>query len=115
MGLATGDPKKFVINGQTVKLVEGNFLCVHQKLRNKRLAAILLLEQMRRQRQIGIPHAMYTSGHTMPTPFVTCHYMNRFINPSKLCEIKYTNMPASMSFKEFDRKYALPKKETIKI
>ena len=29
MALATGDPKKFLICGQTVKLVEGNFLCVH--------------------------------------------------------------------------------------
>jgi len=42
MALATGDPKKFIINGKTVKLVEGNFLCVHQKLREKRLAQILL-------------------------------------------------------------------------
>ena len=44
MGLATGDPKKFMINGTAIRLVEGNFLCVHSKLRNKRLAAILLAE-----------------------------------------------------------------------
>jgi len=44
MGTAIGLPKKFVINGQMVKLVEGNFLCVHSKLRNKRLAQILLAE-----------------------------------------------------------------------
>ena len=58
---------------------------------------------------------MYTSGHTKPTPFATTYYMNRFINPSKLCEMKYTNMPATMSFKEFDKKHSLPKKENINI
>lgn len=51
----------------------------------------------------------------MPTPFVTTHYMNRFLNPSKLCQIKYTNMPAMMSFKDFDKKHILPKKSTIKL
>lgn len=115
MGMVMGDPKKFVINGEVVKLVEGNFMCVHAKLRNKRLAQILLQEQLRRNRINNQIHAMYTSGHTMPTPFVTTHYMNRFINPSKLCEIRYTNMPFNMSLKEFDKRHALPKKDRIHI
>jgi len=54
---------------------------------------------MRRQRKLGIPQALYTSGHTMPTPFVTSHYMNRFLNPSKLAEAKYCHCPANMSLK----------------
>lgn len=70
---------------------------------------------MRRQRAMGIPQALYTSGHTMPTPFVTSHYMNRFLNPTKLVECKYTNMPANMSFKDFNRKHRLPDKKTINL
>jgi glycylpeptide N-tetradecanoyltransferase len=31
-------PKKIVINGQTIKMAEVNFLAVHKKLRSKRLA-----------------------------------------------------------------------------
>lgn len=38
LGSAFGDPKMFMINDKKVKLVEGNFLCVHPKLRSKRLA-----------------------------------------------------------------------------
>lgn len=38
MATAVGIPKDFIINGEKVKMVEGNFLCIHQKLRNKRLA-----------------------------------------------------------------------------
>jgi len=51
---------------------------------------------MRRKRLNGFPQAYYTSAHTMPTPFTTCHYMNRFINCKKLVEIKYTNKPTDM-------------------
>lgn len=51
----------------------------------------------------------------MPTPFVTCHYMNKFINPTKLVEVKYCNLPASMSFKEFNKKHRMPDLKTINI
>jgi len=33
-----GVPKKIVLNGKTVKLVEVNFLAIHRNLRNKRMA-----------------------------------------------------------------------------
>ena len=58
---------------------------------------------------------MYTSGHVMPTPVVTSHYFNRFLNPSKLVEMKYCNLPASMSLKEFNAKYKMPNKQNIGI
>jgi hypothetical protein len=51
----------------------------------------------------------------MPTPFVTCHYLNRFLNPSKLVEVKYCNMPSGMTFKDFNKKHRLPDKKGIKI
>lgn len=51
----------------------------------------------------------------MPTPFVTTHYMNRFLNPGKLAEIKYCNIPASMSLKDFNKKYRMPDKNSINI
>lgn len=38
MGTGVGVPKKVYINGKTITMVEGNFLCVHKKLREKRLA-----------------------------------------------------------------------------
>ena len=41
--------------------------------------------------------------------------MNRFINGETLVLTKYTNCPADMSLKEFDRKYRLPKKDSIKL
>jgi hypothetical protein len=58
---------------------------------------------------------MYTSPHTKPSPICTIHYMNRFLNPSKLIETKYCNLPATMSFKEFEKKHRLPSKKDIDI
>jgi glycylpeptide N-tetradecanoyltransferase len=86
-------PKKIVINGQTLKMAEVNFLAVHRKLRSKRLAQIVIQEMMRRKRKNGFPYAYYTSGHSMPTPFCTSLFMNRFINTHKLTEIRYTSKP----------------------
>jgi len=59
---------------------------------------------------------MMTSGHTFPTPFATVHYMNRFLNPAKCVEMKYTNMAdPNMSLKEFDKLYKLPDKKKINL
>lgn len=76
-----------------MKVAEINFLAVHASLRKKRMAQVVIEEMMRRKRLHGFPQAYYTSGHTMPTPFSTTHYMNRFINVKKLVLIKYTNCP----------------------
>jgi len=45
---------KMVVQGQTVKMVEINFLCVHKKLRSKRLAPVLIKEITRRVNVNGI-------------------------------------------------------------
>ena len=54
MAVCTGDVKKYVVKGKTLKMAEGNFMCVHSKLRGKRLAAVLFAEQLRRHRKMGV-------------------------------------------------------------
>lgn len=63
----------------------------------------------------GYPQGLYTSHHVMPTPFVTNNYMNRFISPKKLVDIKYTFKPPNMTLKQFVQKYKLPDQSSIKI
>ena len=96
-------------------MVEVNFLAVHRSLREKRMAQVVISEMMRRKRKLGFPQAFYTSGHSMPTPFCTIHYMNRFINCEKLVDIKYTNLPPGKTMQQFSRIYKLPPKDGIKI
>ena len=54
------------------KMVEINFLCVHKKLRSKRVAPVLIREITRRVNLEGIFQAVYTAGVVLPKPVATC-------------------------------------------
>lgn len=54
------------------KMVEINFLCVHKKLRSKRMAPVLIREITRRVNLQGIFQAVYTAGVVLPKPVGTC-------------------------------------------
>mmetsp|Transcript_958 Transcript_958/g.1704 ORF Transcript_958/g.1704 Transcript_958/m.1704 type:complete len:323 (-) Transcript_958:67-1035(-) len=115
LATCVGVPKKLVVLGRTIKVCEANFLSVHRALRKKRLAQIMVQEIMRRKRLNGFMQAYYTSGHTIPTPFTTSNYLNRFINPKKLAEIMYCNKPSDLPMKQFEKRYRLPDREGIKL
>ena len=55
-------------------MVEINFLCVHKKLRSKRLAPVLIREITRRVNIQGIFQAVYTAGVVLPKPVGTCRW-----------------------------------------
>ena len=47
---------------------EINFLCVHKKLRSKRLTPVLIKEVTRQCHLTGVFQAIYTAGAVIPTP-----------------------------------------------
>ena len=53
-------------------MVEINFLCVHKKLRSKRVAPVLIREVTRRVNCRGIFQAVYTAGVVLPKPVSSC-------------------------------------------
>lgn len=57
------------------KVVEINFLCVHKKLREKRVAPVLIREITRRVNLEGIFQAVYTAGVVLPKPVATCRFV----------------------------------------
>lgn len=66
------------------KMVEINFLCVHKKLRSKRVAPVLIREITRRVNLQGIFQAVYTAGVVLPKPVGTCRWVwqGYFLTPS---------------------------------
>lgn len=56
-------------------MVEINFLCVHKKLRSKRVAPVLIREITRRVNLEGIFQAVYTAGVVLPNPVGTCRWV----------------------------------------
>lgn len=67
-------PSRLSINGQCVAGVQVNFLCVHKKLRSKRLTPVLIKEITRRVNLDGIFQAVYTSGTLLTHPVSTARY-----------------------------------------
>ena len=72
-------PAKIRVYDKTVQMVEINFLCVHKKLRSKRLAPVLIREITRRVNQNGIFQATFTAGIIIPKPVGTCRLINIFL------------------------------------
>lgn len=62
----TGIPARIRVREQTFWMVEVNFLCVHKKLRTKRLAPVLIKEITRRVHLENIWQAAYTAGVVLP-------------------------------------------------
>lgn len=70
-------------------MVEINFLCVHKKLRDKRMAPVLIREITRRVNLHGMFQAVYTSGVVLPRPIGTCRYIS-----SRQTEIIFSTIPS---------------------
>lgn len=80
-------PAEIKVFERNLKVVEINFLCVHKKLRSKRLAPVLIREITRRVNLTGIFQAVYTAGVVLPKPITTCRYWHRSLNPKKLIDV----------------------------
>lgn len=93
---------------QLVQMVEINFLCVHKKLRSKRMAPVLIREITRRVNLQGIFHAVYTAGVVLPKPVAKCRYYHRSLNPKKLIDVKFSSLTKNMTMKRTLRLYSLP-------
>eukprot|EP01133_Synstelium_polycarpum_P006740 gene6740-7834_t len=82
---------------KTVKMVEINFLCVHKKLREKRLAPVLIKEITRLVNLQNIWQAAFTAGIVLPKPVASCRYYHRSLNPKKLVEVGFSALPPKVS------------------
>lgn len=88
--------------------VEINFLCVHKRLRTKRLAPVLIKEITRRVNKCDIWQALYTAGIVLPSPVSTCRYTHRPINWSKLFDVGFSHLPPNQTKSAMVAKYSLP-------
>lgn len=108
VAIITAIPVVMSFNGQDVPNVEINFLCVHRKLRSKRLAPALIREITRRVNLRNTWQAVYTAGAVLPTPVARCRYYHRSLNPKKLIEVGFSHLPPRMTMARVIKLYQLP-------
>lgn len=104
----TGIPAEVRVHDSVMKMCEINFLCVHKKLRSKRLAPVLIKEITRRVNLLDIWQAVYTAGVVLPRPIGRCRYWHRSLNPKKLIEIKFSRLAPRMTMARTIKLYRLP-------
>lgn len=80
-----------------ILLSEINYLCVHKKLRSKRLAPVLIKEVTRQCHLQGVFQAIYTAGIVIPTPVSVCRYYHRLLNIPKLVDTRFCHVPRHMT------------------
>ncbi|OWK14952.1 hypothetical protein Celaphus_00001395, partial [Cervus elaphus hippelaphus] len=108
VGFISAIPANIHIYDAEKKMVEINFLCVHKKLRSKRVAPVLIREITRRVHLEGIFQAVYTAGVVLPKPVGTCRYWHRSLNPRKLIEVKFSHLSRNMTMQRTMKLYRLP-------
>lgn len=104
----SGIPVKMRVRDQVFKMAEVNFLCVHKKLRSKRLAPVMIKEVTRRIHLENVWHAAYTAGVLLPTPMSTCQYWHRTLNPKKLIDVGFSRLGDRMTMSRAIKLYKLP-------
>ncbi|MBN3309920.1 NMT1 tetradecanoyltransferase, partial [Amia calva] len=107
VGFISAIPANIRIYDTEKKMVEINFLCVHKKLRSKRVAPVLIREITRRVNLQGIFQAVYTAGVVLPKPVGTCRYWHRSLNPRKLIEVKFSHLSRNMTMQRTMKLYRL--------
>ncbi|CAG8531451.1 2228_t:CDS:2 [Acaulospora morrowiae] len=108
VAFVSGIPADIRIYNSRQHLVEINFLCVHKKLRSKRLAPVLIKEITRRSHLEGIFQAVYTAGVVLPRPISKARYFHRSLNPKKLIDTKFSSLPSNTPMTRHVKKYKLP-------
>lgn len=113
VGFITGIPANIQVYEQQVKMVEINFLCVHKKLRSKRLAPVLIKEITRRVNKEDIWQAVYTAGVVLPRPVSECRYWHRSLNPKKLIEVGFSHLGQRMTMARTIKLFKVPDKPQL--
>lgn len=100
VGFIAARPNTIRIEGQRVSAVEITFLCVSKRLRDKRLAPLLIREVTRRAVLRGIHQAVYTAEVELPSPVASTYYWHRLLNVQNLLKSGFyeTDRPKSRMF-----------------
>ncbi|XP_034564113.1 glycylpeptide N-tetradecanoyltransferase 2-like isoform X2 [Notolabrus celidotus] len=97
VGFIAAVPAEVRIYEMEKRIVQVKLLCVHKKLRLKRMTPVLIRELTRRVNQQEIYQAVYTAGIVLPTPLSSCRFWHRPLNPRKLTDVDFPGLRQNMN------------------
>lgn len=107
-------PQNVRVRDKVILTSDVNFLCVHKKLRGKRLAPVLIKEITRVSNLNEIWQGLHTGGIVLPRPVSTARYFHRALNWQKLYDCGFSPLPPGSKPQYQVRKYALPESTSTK-
>ncbi|KAF9265466.1 N-myristoyl transferase [Marasmius fiardii PR-910] len=109
----SGVPMTIHVRNHQFVAAEINYLCVHKKLRSRRLAPVLIKEVTRQVHLKGHFQAIYTGGVVIPTPVSTCQYYHRSLNVAKLVDVRFSFVPRNTTLARMIKSNKLPDELSI--
>ena len=97
IGFICGKVVKLQLNSKIVDTVETSMLCVHPKLRQKRLTPVLIKELCRQVEKLGYKQGVFKSDKLVPSPMVKVNYYHRAINVASLISPDILVKPVSIN------------------
>uniref|UniRef100_A0A8C6SR28 Glycylpeptide N-tetradecanoyltransferase n=1 Tax=Neogobius melanostomus TaxID=47308 RepID=A0A8C6SR28_9GOBI len=110
VGFIAAVPANVQVYDKEIKMVQVRLLCVHKKLRLKRMTPVLIRELTRRVNLQGTLQALYTAAVVLPTPLSICNYWHRPLNTRKLMEMNYPGLRQSMTVQRAVKLNKLPER-----
>ncbi|KAI9706653.1 MAG: glycylpeptide N-tetradecanoyltransferase [Candelina mexicana] len=110
----SGVPQELRVRSKILHCSEINFLCIHKKLRSKRLAPVLIKEITRRCYAVGVWQAIYTAGVVLPKPVSSCRYYHRSLDWLKLFEVGFSPLPPNSTRERQVIRYRLSRNTSTK-
>jgi glycylpeptide N-tetradecanoyltransferase len=100
VGFIAARPSTVSVDRARVSAVEVTFLCVSKRLRDKRLAPLLIREITRRAVLRGVHQAIYTAVSELPSPVASTYYWHRLLNVPNLIKSGFyeTDRPNARMF-----------------
>ncbi|OII72871.1 N-myristoyltransferase [Cryptosporidium ubiquitum] len=108
VGFISAIPIKVRIHNTIMSTCVVNFLCVHKKLRSKRLAPVLIKEITRRVRCEKMFQSIYTCGKNITKPFTIGTYWHRVINVKRLLNTGFIGVPKNMTMSSLIKYHRIP-------
>lgn len=88
-GFVSGKLLDFQLGMDKKKTCMVNFLCVHKKLRKKRMAAVLIQKITNISVSKGGYQGVFSSGKYFPTPFAELQYLHRILDYKHLVKVGF--------------------------
>jgi glycylpeptide N-tetradecanoyltransferase len=108
VGFIAGTAIAHSLKNKVVFTIETSLLCVHNKLRGKRLSPLLIKELTRRSQLAGFSTGIFTTDRCVPKPIYTTRINYRPLDIKYLVETGFTNLKGNIKMDEIKKTLFLP-------